>query len=180
MIKPAIRMLLSTALLLGSVSITRADTYSVVSSWTTGSAQFGSLNTYTGNGTFTWSGGAFSAVSLSFIDVTTSTTLWTASPTDGELSTFSGFEHLIIGNSGTDCGLSCIAIALPSSLATGGPQVLSGVGGGASTTQMPNSTFVSATITDTTYSTPEPASIVMLLTMLGIVGYVVSNRRRLA
>ncbi len=177
MIKPAMKLLLTTALLLGSVSITRADTFSIVSSWTSGSTQFGDLKTFTGNGTFTYDGTSFSNIVFSLNETSpASSNIWTATSTDGELS--GAGKQLIIGDGTSDCsGVDCVGITFGSVITTGSALSLSGLSG---FEFKENYIFASATLTDTTYSTPEPASIVMLLTMLGVVGYVVSKKRRLA
>lgn len=177
MVKQSLKFLLSATLLVASSSFARADTYSIVSSWTTGSTQFADLVTYTGDGTFTWNGSAFSGISFSFDETSpTPGTTWTATSTDGEL--LSSNKDLIIGNGTSDCnGTSCVNIVFGSAITTGSSLVLAGVSG---TTQTPNTTFVSATLTDTSHpsSVPEPNSVILLLTVLMAAGLVVGKRLR--
>jgi len=169
-------MLLATLLVVSS-PFARADTYSIVSNWHTGYAVYGSLQTITGDGTFTWDGTTFSNIVFSFDDISPiSSTLWTATSTDGEL--LSSNELLILGNGASDCsGPSCVAITFGSAITTGSPLTLAGISG---TTQTPNSFFDSATLTDTSYSSrvPEPNSVILLLTVLVAAGLVVGKRLR--
>jgi hypothetical protein len=180
MIKLGIHTLLPAVLLLVSVSFAKADDYSITSDWTTGATIYGDLVTYTGDGTFSWNGTTFSLISFSFTETSPSTsTVWTASAQDGELYSSGGHEYLAIGNGpppDTDCQVDCISVELSASLATGGPQVLTGLSG----TSEPNTTFVDATVTDTSYvdPVPEPTSVVLFLTFLGITGYTIRKKRQ--
>ena len=194
MAKRSLRFILPVTLLLVLGSVASADTYSIDSTWTIGTA---SPVTYTGAGSFTWDGlgGAgsdFSNIVFSFTstipndpnDWNTSTLPPGATP-DGEL--FSGDTDLIIGNSGNDCGgtspgpNSCVNITFGSAITTGVPLVLQGTLG---VSQTPNSYFVSATLTDTTTTAedtstvPEPSAVILLLTVLVATGLVVGKIRR--
>jgi hypothetical protein len=151
-----------------------ADNYNLVSNWHTGAAQFGNLDTYTGNGTFTWNGSTFSNIVFTFTDPDDGT-LWTATPTDGEL--LSGNTLVIIGNGSADCnGASCVGITFGSAVTTGSPQTLNGVSG---FSQGPNTTFDSAILTDIS-AVPEPGAFVLTLTGVGSLGLLVVMRKRIA
>ncbi len=187
MLKQSFRFMLSAALLVASGSFARADTFSIVSSWHTGSALYGNLDTFTGNGSFTWDGSAFSNVAFSFVGSLPSDPAdknWTASSGDGEL--LSSNTDLILGNGSQDCnGLSCVSIFFASPVTIGSPLVLQGISG---TSQDPNTYFDSATLTDTSYtgsgsgsdqtSVPEPDSVILLLTVLMVVGLAVGRKLR--
>jgi hypothetical protein len=181
MVKQSFRFMLSAVLLVASGSLARADNFSIVSSWHTGSAQFGNLDTFTGDGSFTWNGSAFSNIVFSFVGSLPgdpATKNWTATTGDGEL--LNSNTELILGNGTTDCsGPSCVAITFNSALTTGSPLTLQGVSG---FSQDPNTTFDSATLTDTSRSglgaVPEPNSVILLLTVLMTVGLVVGKKLR--
>ncbi len=176
MIKQSFKFMLLVALLVVSGSLARADNYSIISSWTSGSAQFGDLKTFTGDGTFTWNGSAISNIVFSVVETSpTSGTIWTATSTDGEL--LSSNKELIIGDGASDCsGVDCVGITFASAITTGSALSLSGVSG---FEFAQNYNFGSATLTDSTYasSVPEPSSVVLLLTVLAVVGFVVGKRR---
>jgi hypothetical protein len=180
----------AVALVVVSGSFAKADTYSIVSDWQTGQAQFNNVDTFTGDGTFSWNGTTFSLISFSFTETSVETcsapftqpcvqtptdnVLWTATPTDGELN-YPSPNHLVLGNGVNDCsGASCINVLLSGPLALGGTSapVLTGLSG---TTQDPNTGFLSATVTDL----PEPSAIAVLATVSGILGFVIFRRRKL-
>jgi hypothetical protein len=190
MVKQSLKFMMAATLLVVSGSFAKADTYSIVSDWTTGSLANGNLNTFTGDGTFSWNGTTFSNISFDFTITsqtaecgkqsyelacyTTPAVLWTATANDGELF---GSNDLVIGNNiaGNDCaGPSCISVLLSGPLALGGTSapILHGVSG---TTQDPNTTFKDATVTDL----PEPSAIAVLGTVSGILGFVIFRRRKL-
>ncbi|MGD0618030.1 MAG: PEP-CTERM sorting domain-containing protein [Bryobacteraceae bacterium] len=177
MVKQSFGFMLLATLLVVSSSVVRADTYSIVSNWQIGYAQFGDLETITGDGTFTWDGTTFSDIVFSFVETSpASSTIWTATSDDGEL--LASNEFLIVGNGPFDCaGPSCVGIFFASPVTTGSPLTLAGTSG---FTQFPNTIFDSATLTDTSYSSsvPEPSSVVLLLTVLVAAGLVVGKRLR--
>lgn len=160
-------LLLPATLLVVAGSIARADIFTIDSSWHTGSSQYGNLVTFTGDGTFELVGTTFSLISFQFINTTTNTVVWTATPYDGELLD-SGTE-LVIGNGKSDCsGESCISPIFGTAITTGSLATFTAIGG---TTQDPNTYFDSATLTDV--QVPEPGSVILLLTLLVGVGFVV-------
>jgi len=177
MVKRSFGFVFLATLLVASSPFARADNYSIVSAWQIGSAQFGNLETITGDGTFTWNGSSFSNIVFSFVETSpASSTLWTATSTDGEL--LSSNKDLIIGDGTSDCnGTSCVNILFASAITTGSPLTLAGVSG---TTQTPNTNFDSATLTDTSQSSPvpEPNSVILLLTVLVAAGLVAGRRLR--
>jgi hypothetical protein len=174
MVKQSLKFMMAAALLVVSGSFARADTYSVVSDWHTGSTQFNDLVTYTGDGTFNWNGTTFSNIVFSFTETSpTNTVLWSAAPTDGEL--LNSNTELIIGSSGTDCGVYCVEITLNGAVTTGSPLALQGTG----VYSQPNTTFDSATVTDTSHPLPEPSAIALFGTVSGILGFVIFRRRKL-
>jgi hypothetical protein len=186
---------MAAALVVVSGSFAKADTYSIVSNWSTGQAEFGDLVTYTGDGTFNWNGTTFSLISFDFTETSfetcpagqscpptggvvtdTNNVIWTATPNDGELN-YPSANHLVIGDGTNDCsGTNCINVLLSGPLALGGASapVLYGVISG-STTQDPNTGLVSATVTDL----PEPSAVAILATVSGILGFVIFRRRKL-
>jgi hypothetical protein len=192
MVKQCFGFMAAAALVVASGSFAKADTYSIVSDWSTGSVANSNLNTFTGDGTFDWNGTTFSLISFDFTITsqtaecgkqtyelpcfTTPHVLWTANANDGELN-YPSANHLVIGNGTTDCnGASCINVLLSGPLALGGTSapVLTGIVNG-STTQDPNTILVSATVTDL----PEPSAIAVLATVSGILGFVIFGRRKL-
>jgi hypothetical protein len=183
MSKRTIPFLLPAVLLAVSGSIARADNFSIVSNWQIGSAQFGNLNSFTGNGTFTYNGSSFSNIVFSFTGTfppTATTPNWTATPTDGEL--LNGNTFLILGDGPFDCsGPSCVGILFATPITTGGPLMLTAIGG---FSQNPNTVFDSATLTDTSFASngqgtvPEPGSVLLLLTVLGTVGMLGGRKLR--
>ena len=186
MIKQCVRFMVAAAFVVVSGSFAKADTYSIVSSWSTGATQYDDLVTYTGDGTFNWNGTTFSLISFDFTETSyqtpatgnlvtdTNNVIWTATPSDGELN-YPSANHLVIGDGTNDCsGANCINVLLSGPLALGGASapVLYGVSG---TTQDPNTGFVSATVTDL----PEPSAVAVLATVSGILGFVIFRRRKL-
>jgi hypothetical protein len=172
-------LLLATLFVVGS-SFARADIFNIDSSWTKNAAINGDLDTYTGDGTFSWNGTAFSLIDFQFIETSsevnyvtsyTPTVLWTANANDGEF--FAANTDLVIGDGKSDCsGPSCISVIFPSAVTTGSTLLtLNGTGG---STQDPNTNFVSATLTD--IYVPEPNSVVLLLTVLMAVGFMVRQK----
>lgn len=180
--------MVAATLLVVSGSFAKADQYSVVSAWQTGSSANDDLDTFTGNGTFDWNGTTFSNISFDFTETSietcsapftppcvqspTNNVIWTATSNDGEL--LNGNKLVILGNGPFDCaGTSCVQITLASPLTQAGFGVtFQGVSG---FTQDPNTTFNSATITDL----PEPSAIAVLGTVSGILGFVIFRRRKL-
>ena len=190
MIKQCVRFMVAAALVVVSGSFAKADTYSIVSDWSTGSTANGNLVDYTGDGTFSWNGTTFSLISFDFTETyyqscggypnalvpcgTLPDVLWTATAADGELN-YPNPNDFVIGDGTNDCsGASCINVLLSGPLALGGASapVLYGVSG---TTQDPNTGFVSATVTDL----PEPSAVAVLATVSGILGFVIFRRRKL-
>jgi hypothetical protein len=192
MLKHCFSFMVAAALVVVSGSFAKADTYSIASVWSTGSTPNGNLVDYTGDGTFVWNGGAtFSLVSFTFTETyyqscggyphanvpcgTLPAVIWTATPQDGQIG--NGNETLELGNSahGLDCsGSSCVTVVLSSPLTLAG----SGhtfTGTVASTTQDPNTGFVSGTVTDL----PEPSAIALLAAVSGFLGFVIFRRRKL-
>ena len=184
MLKHSFRFLLAASLLLVSSSLASADTYSIISNWHTGSAQFGSLTPFTGDGTFTWNGSSFSNIVFTFMNTKTNTVVWTATSTDGLITDSN--KQLEIGNGTADCnGASCISVLFASAITTGSSLTLTGVndGGVRTYTQDPNSFFDSATLTDTSFTSregavPEPGSVILILTVLGMVGLAMRRKLR--
>jgi len=177
MVKRSLRFIMSATLLVASGSFARADNYSISSNWHIGSA---SPDAYTGNGTFTWNGSSFSNVVFTFTDTEADDAgnTWTAAPTDGEL--LSSNKELIIGNSGTDCAVSCVGITFSSAVTTGSAQTLTVSGSANGFSQTPNSIFDNATLTDTSFGggVPEPSAIILLATVTGILGVNAIRRRK--
>jgi hypothetical protein len=175
-------------LLVVSGSFARADTFSITSSWHTGSATFGSLDTYSGDGTFDWTSGAtITNVVFSFVRLTHDTftsgdalgTLWTAA-TPANPGIANGGLTLEIGTSGSDCGGtggSCIVLSLASAISAIGGFTTTGTSG---STQNPNTFFDSATLSDTNHAgtpaIPEPNSVILLLTVLVSAGLVARKK----
>jgi hypothetical protein len=203
MIKKGIRFMLAAALVVVSGSFAKADTYSVVSSWSTGSLAFDNLDTFTGDGTFTWNGTTvtgpsfalptgFTNISFTFTETSVETcsapftppcsqtpennVLWTASNTDGAYDTFqppSPHGTLDLGNGTFDCAGTNCV-----TIALSAPFTQAGAGAtwtGLSGTSAPNTNFVSATVTDL----PEPSAIAVLATVSSILGFVIFRRRKL-
>lgn len=191
MAKQFLRFMVAAALVVVSGSFAKADTYSIVSEWQIGQSQYGSQIDIAGDGTFTWNGTTFSNISFTFTETSAQSTacggqyqlpcetlpyvLWTATPQDGQLSNANTFE---LGNSpapGLDCsGTSCVTVVLSAPLTLAG----SGhtwQGTASSSSQTPNTSFVSATVTDL----PEPSAIALLGTVSGILGFVIFRRRKL-
>lgn len=199
MVKQCFKFMVAAALVVISGSFAKADTYSIVSSWSTGSTANNNLIQFTGDGTFTWNGSTFSNISFTFTEtsaatgacgpasyqypcVTLPTVLWTATANDGELN-YPSPHDLILGNGVSDCGgPSCVTILLSGPLALGGTSapVLTGLSGNGAYTPLGmqnthNEILVSATVTDL----PEPSAIAVLGTVSGILGFVIFRRRKL-
>lgn len=197
MIKQAFKFIVAATLLVASGSFARADTYSVVSDWTSGSAYFGDLVTYTGDGTFDWDGTTFSNISFDLTETSyetctgncppnagtvtdTNNVIWTATDNDGAL--YSSNTLLVLGDNvnGSDCsGPDCVGIFLSGALATSGPLALSGTSG---FEFAQNVSFVDATVTDTSYTggaLPEPSAVALLGMVSSILGFVIFRRRKL-
>jgi hypothetical protein len=192
MIKQCFRFVVAAALVVVSGSFAKADTYSIVSSWADGSAY-----KFTGVGTFNWNGSTFSDISFTFTEtkqgtcgvygivcVITPAVLWTATPTDGELTPSDSVAHptLVIGaNPGGDCSTpagECVEIELSSKLVLGGTSTptLTGLVAGSSVQGVsPQPSLVSASVTDL----PEPSAIAALATVSGVLGFVIFRRRKL-
>ena len=193
MVKQCFKFMVAAALVVVSGSFARADTYSIVSNWSTGSTGNGNLVDYTGNGTFNWNGAAFSLISFQFTETyyqscggyphasvpcgTLPAVQWTATAKDGELN-YPGPNDLVIrdGVSGYVAEPNCITLKLSGPLALGGTSapILNSVIAG-STTQDPNTGLVSATVTDL----PEPSALAVLATVSCILGFVIFRRRKL-
>jgi|SRR5271157_4053154 len=156
-----VRLLLSATLLVVASSFARADTFTINSNWHTGAAEYGSLVDFTGNGTFELVGTTFSLIDFQFINTSTSTVVWTATPYDGLLVNLGGGNtKLEIGNGSSDCnGASCISPIFGSAITTGSaPATFIGISG---TTQDPNTYFDNATLTD--IHVPDGGMTLMLL-----------------
>jgi len=196
MVKQCLRYMVAVALVVVSGSFAKADQYSIVSNWSYGSLGNGDLTTYTGDGTFTWNGTAFSNVSFTFTEtsyqicnppnqyqpgcVVPPAVLWSVvGGNDGEIASFLGPNTLVLGNNaaGNDCaGPDCVEIKLSVPLTLGGastPTLTSS--NGVEQGVAPQPSLVSATITDL----PEPSAIALLATVSGILGFVIFRRRKL-
>jgi hypothetical protein len=198
--KQGFSFLAVAALLVVAGSSAKADDYSVVSVWTIGSP--GHQDTITGNGTFDWNGTTFSNISFAFTLTSQGSecgvysyelpcytplphVLWSdthqnlqfESVQDGPSNTF--VMNLVFGDGTSDCngtpptGGSCADfIMTQSQLPTSAGLSFSPTGG---STQTPNTTFKSATITDL----PEPSAVALLGAVSGILGFVIFRRRKL-
>jgi hypothetical protein len=186
MVKQSLKFMMAATLLVVSGSFAKADTYSITSDWTTGSAANNNLDTFTGVGLFTWDGttvtGAnfalptgFTNISFTFTETSietcthpftqpcvqspTNTVLWTASSTDGAFDTFqppSPHGTLDLGNGTFDCAGANCVTIALSAPLTTGSPLTVT---GISGTSAPNTTFKDATITDVTHQATNQGSL---------------------